>query len=66
MTKDVLKIHPPQEVALPSLLSPHFTLSPHFALEEMTLSQTAARDGIDNKPSPGIVKSLKVRGRDDC
>lgn len=60
MTKDVLKIHPPQEVALPSLLSPHFTL------EEMTLSQTAARDGIGNKPSPGIVKNLKVRGRDDC
>ncbi|MCC6537975.1 MAG: peptidase M15 [Bryobacterales bacterium] len=53
MANDVLKIRPPQEVALPRSLSEHFTL------EEMTLSQTAAREGIDNKPSPEIVKNLK-------
>lgn len=35
-------------------------LTPHFTLEEMTLSQTAAREGIDNKPSPDIVKNLRV------
>ena len=28
-------------------------LSPHFTLEEFTDSQTAARQGINNKPPPG-------------
>lgn len=34
-------------------------LSEHFSLEEMTVSQTAARRGIDNTPSPEIVENLK-------
>ena len=33
-------------------------LSPHFTLEEMILSQAAAREGIDNTPSPQIVQRL--------
>ncbi len=53
MTRDALKTQTPQEVTLPRFLSEHFTL------EEMILSQTAARRGIDNKPTPEIVKNLK-------
>lgn len=34
-------------------------LSPHFSLEELTASQTAARLGIDNIPPPHIVTNLK-------
>jgi hypothetical protein len=34
-------------------------LSAHFTLEEMILSQTAARKGIDNTPSPQIVANLR-------
>lgn len=34
-------------------------LTSHFALEEMTISQTASRYGIDNTPSPEIVSCLK-------
>lgn len=34
-------------------------LSEHFTLEEMILSQTAAREGIDNTPSPAIVENLR-------
>lgn len=33
-------------------------LSEHFTLDEMTFSQTAARDNIDNTPSPEIIKNL--------
>jgi hypothetical protein len=33
-------------------------LSPHFTLEEFIFSQTAARSGIDNTPSPEIKNSL--------
>ncbi|HYA28393.1 MAG TPA: D-Ala-D-Ala carboxypeptidase family metallohydrolase [Acidobacteriota bacterium] len=33
-------------------------LSDHFTLEELILSQTAAREGIDNTPSPVIVHNL--------
>jgi hypothetical protein len=35
-------------------------LSEHFTLDEMILSQTAARKGIDNTPSAEIVANLKV------
>lgn len=35
-------------------------LSDHFSLEEMVFSQTAARKGIDNIPTPGIVANLRV------
>jgi hypothetical protein len=35
-------------------------LTPHFTLEEMTLSQTAERNGIDNTPTPGIIETLRV------
>ncbi len=34
-------------------------LSPHFTLEEMTASQTAARWGIDNKPNEATIANLK-------
>ena len=34
-------------------------LSEHFTLEEMVISQTAARKGIDNTPTPEIVANLK-------
>jgi zinc D-Ala-D-Ala carboxypeptidase len=33
-------------------------ISEHFTLEEMTFSETAARLGIDNKPSPTITGNL--------
>lgn len=33
-------------------------LSEHFTLEEFLASQTAARNGIDNTPSPEIVANL--------
>lgn len=34
-------------------------LSPHFTLDELTASETAARRGIDNDPPPGVVERLK-------
>lgn len=34
-------------------------LSPHFTLAELTASDTAARRGIDNTPTPAIYASLK-------
>lgn len=34
-------------------------LSSHFSLEELTISQTASRYGIDNTPSPEIITHLK-------
>lgn len=34
-------------------------LSPHFTLAEMTLSQTADRQGIDNTPPPQVIEALK-------
>ncbi|OWY35310.1 D-Ala-D-Ala carboxypeptidase family metallohydrolase [Herbaspirillum aquaticum] len=33
-------------------------LTDHFSLSEMTVSETAARKGIDNTPSPAIIKNL--------
>jgi zinc D-Ala-D-Ala carboxypeptidase len=33
-------------------------ISPHFDLSEFVVSQTAARQGINNTPSPGIVAAL--------
>src|SRR6185436_20725748 len=35
-------------------------LSEHFQLEEFTTSQTAARNNIDNTPSPEIIAHLQV------
>lgn len=35
-------------------------LSPHFALEELTHSETAVRLGIDNTPSAEVIEHLKV------
>ncbi|MDX1982051.1 MAG: D-Ala-D-Ala carboxypeptidase family metallohydrolase [Bryobacteraceae bacterium] len=35
-------------------------LSEHFTLEEMILSQTAAREGIDNTPTPEVIKNLRI------
>lgn len=34
-------------------------LSPHFTLEELVRSDTAARLGIDNTPGPGALANLK-------
>ena len=34
-------------------------LSPHFTLEELTHSQTAARLGLDNDPGPDVLAALK-------
>ncbi|MDD1015976.1 D-Ala-D-Ala carboxypeptidase family metallohydrolase [Pseudomonas rubra] len=34
-------------------------LSPHFTLAEMTVSETAARRGIDNTPSEQIISNLQ-------
>ena len=34
-------------------------LTEHFTLEELTLSQTALRLGVDNTPTPEIVKALR-------
>jgi zinc D-Ala-D-Ala carboxypeptidase len=34
-------------------------LSDHFTLDEMVLSQTAAREGIDNQPGPREVNNLR-------
>jgi len=34
------------------------SLSPHFSLEELTFSQTAARQGIDNSASPQVAANL--------
>jgi len=33
-------------------------LSPNFALDELTASETAARHGIDNTPDEAIIKNL--------
>lgn len=34
-------------------------LTTHFTLDEMTVSQTAARLGLDNTPSPEIIENLR-------
>ncbi len=34
-------------------------LSEHFTIDELTLSETAARKGIDNTPSPEVLANLK-------
>lgn len=33
-------------------------LTPHFSLEELTISQTAERKSIDNTPSPKVLSAL--------
>lgn len=35
-------------------------LSDHFTLDEATFSQTALREGVDNSPSPEILKNLQL------
>ena len=35
-------------------------LTPHFTLQELTFSQTAARKGIDNTPDPKILDNLFI------
>lgn len=35
-------------------------LSPHFTLEELTVSQEAVRKNLDNTPSRGVIKSLTL------
>lgn len=34
-------------------------LSPHFTLAELTASETAARQGIDNDPPPEVIERLR-------
>ena len=38
-------------------------LSPHFSLEELTVSQTAARRGICNRPPDAVLETLKDTAR---
>ena len=38
-------------------------LTDHFTLEELCLSSTAERSGIDNTPGPEIVENLRVLAR---
>jgi zinc D-Ala-D-Ala carboxypeptidase len=38
---------------------PAAQLTQHFTLDELILSQTAARKGIDNRPPPDIVAQLR-------
>ena len=35
-------------------------LTPHFTLEEMTFSETAARLGLDNTPGPAVTADLQL------
>jgi len=35
-------------------------ITPHFTLTEMTASQIAAREGLDNTPSPGVLNNLHL------
>jgi len=35
-------------------------ITPHFTLSEMTVSQTAARAGLDNTPSPEVISNLRL------
>lgn len=44
---------------MPADESQSMNLSPHFTLEEMTLSQTAVRRGIDNTPPADVVERLR-------
>lgn len=38
-------------------------LTIHFTLEELTFSQTAVREGIDNDPPPWVVENLRRLAR---
>jgi zinc D-Ala-D-Ala carboxypeptidase len=38
---------------------PTIRLSEHFTLDELTVSQTAARKGLDNTPPPEVVVQLR-------
>ncbi|MGE8307258.1 MULTISPECIES: D-Ala-D-Ala carboxypeptidase family metallohydrolase [Pseudomonas] len=35
-------------------------ITPHFTLDEMTVSQIAAREGLDNTPTPEALANLQV------
>jgi len=35
-------------------------ITPHFTLKEMTASQTAERQGLDNTPSPEVMRNLRL------
>ncbi|MFJ4066413.1 D-Ala-D-Ala carboxypeptidase family metallohydrolase [Pseudomonas sp. NPDC089996] len=35
-------------------------ITPHFTLTEMITSQTAAREGLDNAPSPEVISNLRL------
>lgn len=35
-------------------------ITPHFTLQELITSQIAARDGLDNTPTPEIVGNLRL------
>ncbi|MHA7114745.1 D-Ala-D-Ala carboxypeptidase family metallohydrolase [Pseudomonas promysalinigenes] len=35
-------------------------ITPHFTLREMTVSQTAARGGLDNTPTPEAMSNLRL------
>ncbi|MBF8777523.1 D-Ala-D-Ala carboxypeptidase family metallohydrolase [Pseudomonas fulva] len=35
-------------------------LTPHFTLDEMTVSQVAAREGLDNTPAQAVIDNLRL------
>lgn len=48
---------------LPLVVSANYRLSPHFTLAEMTVSQTAARRGLDNTPPRDALLNLGYTAR---
>lgn len=38
-------------------------LTEHFTLDELTVSETAARKGIDNEPPPAVIERLRFTAR---
>jgi hypothetical protein len=40
--------------------SPAMLITPHFALEELITSQVAAREGLDNTPTPEVLSNLRL------
>lgn len=52
--KPAIQNEPPQKAGA------FVTLSPHFSLAELTVSQTAARKGLSNNPPPAIIANMRV------
>lgn len=48
---------------LPAVVPPSYRLAPHFTLAELTVSETAARRGLDNTPGREALNSLAYTAR---